>query len=184
MDTNIQSEPRPMHPFERAGLGKAPFRFVGLTSSDLLFGERILNRAEYERTGVALTTKPGGTCAYCGTYIVNMCNVVSADGRRFHVGTDCVAKVGDAKLSAPVDEAKRARIRARRVAKAAAEMRALEEAIAPDSMRARLAALPHPIKWRADKGETLLAWVEWMRAAGAAGRAKALKTVLAVGAAE
>lgn len=52
-----------IHPFERAGLGKAPFRYVGMVAQDLCYGQAILNRAEHEQTGVAVTTKPGGTCA-------------------------------------------------------------------------------------------------------------------------
>ena len=81
------------HPFTRAGLGQAPFRFVGVEVQDLCYGQAILNRDEYERTGIALTTAPGGSCAYCGTYIVNMFRVESADGHKFHVGSDCIAKI-------------------------------------------------------------------------------------------
>lgn len=95
------------HPFEAAGLGKAPFKFIGMEEQDLRYGKAILNRAEYEKTGIAIETKPGGTCAYCGQYILNMYNVRSADGRVFHVGSDCIEKTGDRKL---IDRAKAARL--------------------------------------------------------------------------
>lgn len=105
------------HPFERAGLGLAPFRFVGMVEQDKAYGEVILNRAEFQATGVAVTTKPGGSCAYCGTYIVNMYNVRSADGRTFHVGNDCVERVGDRKLVEAVKVAAAKLGRAKRVAR-------------------------------------------------------------------
>jgi hypothetical protein len=64
------------HVFERAGLGRAPFRFESIS-----------------RIGGA-----GGSCQYCSTHILWACHVVGADGRRFFVGTDCIAKCGDAGL--------------------------------------------------------------------------------------
>jgi len=121
-----------IHPFEARGLGQAPFRFVGMVEQDLCYGEAILNREEYQRTGIALTTKPGGSCAYCGTYIVNMYRVRSADGREFHVGCECVEKVAKAAagtaheretaaLLAPIRRAKNARAKALRTARGAAK---------------------------------------------------------------
>ena len=70
------------HKFESAGLGKAPFRFIG-----------------YEhKTYQAHPSAPvqvGGSCDYCGQGISNMYHVKSADGNRFKVGSDCIAKVDD-----------------------------------------------------------------------------------------
>jgi hypothetical protein len=130
-----------IHPFEAAGLGLAPFRFIGLEAQDLCYGEAILNRAEYERTGIAITTAPGGSCAYCGQYIVVMYRVRSSDGRTFHVGCDCVEKCAKAsagtdserdmaRLQSAVRAAKRARdreLRAGRKARRQAELAASAE---------------------------------------------------------
>lgn len=165
-----------LHPFERAGLGQAPFRYVGMAAQDLCYGQAILNRAEYEQTGIAVTTKPGGTCAYCGTYIVNMYNVRSADGREFHVGSDCVEKTGDAKLVSAVKREKRAADKAKRAAKAGNVTVELATFLVDDEARAKLAALPHPKL----PGLTMLDWSEWMvKRSGATGRAKLLKAVKA-----
>lgn len=68
------------HAFELAGLGKAPFRFVGMSEKTFKAGDQI---------------KAGGTCAYCSTGIRHCCHIVSADGKTFVVGTDCVNKTGD-----------------------------------------------------------------------------------------
>lgn len=166
------------HPFETAGLGQAPFRFVGMAKQDMLYGEVILNRAEYERTGIALTTKPGGTCAYCGTHIVNMYDIQSADGRRFHVGSDCVAKIADAALVSAVRRASLKADRVKRAAKAEAVLVELRTKLADEGARGQLASAPHP---RGFEGSTLLHWAErQLTHAGATGRAKALSAVRAV----
>lgn len=167
-----------VHAFERAGLGKAPFRFVGPEDQDLCYGERILNRAEYERTGIRCATKPGGSCAYCGTYIVVMCNVESADGRSFHVGTDCIEKVGTAGMRRVVNETMAKRRRAKAAGKRAKDRETLTALLADDSVRALLASKPHPSKWGADNGRTLLDWAEWMLSnGGGQAHAKAIKAV-------
>lgn len=68
------------HVFELAGLGVAPFRFVGMV-------EKVFKAGDQE--------KAGGTCAFCSTGIRYCCQVVSSDGKSFIVGTDCVNKTGD-----------------------------------------------------------------------------------------
>lgn len=163
-----------VHPFERAGLGKAPFRYVGMVAQDRCYGEAILNRAEYEKTGVAVTTKPGGSCAYCGTYIVNMYNIVSVDGHVFHVGSDCVEKTADRKLVDAMKAETRKAAKAKRAANAGAVTVELATFLVDDETRAKLATLPHP-KFA---GFTLLDWAEWMvKRSGATGRAKTLKAI-------
>lgn len=158
-----------LHPFELAGLGRAPFRFAGMVEQDLCHGERILNREEYQRTGIALTTRPGGSCAYCGTAIVNMFDVISADEKRFHVGSECIRKTGDAKLVKAATAAERAhqrRLKAARDARALANLPRLILAA-----RRQLRLTPHPRKWRAAQGGTMLEWAVWMvRNAGTRGR--------------
>jgi hypothetical protein len=62
-----------MHPFEKAGLGVAPFRWVGAFNRDY-------------------------NCEFCGTAIVINCRVQDANGKEFIVGSDCILRVGDAHL--------------------------------------------------------------------------------------
>lgn len=69
-----------MHPFERSGLGKAPFRCVGVTKN------------LFTIPGVPEATKPGSSCDHCGTSITYEYWIVGATGSRFKVGCDCVFK--------------------------------------------------------------------------------------------
>jgi hypothetical protein len=174
-----------LHPFERAGLGKAPFRFVGIESQDLAYGQVCLNREEFDRTGILLSTKPGGTCAYCGASILVMFNVESSDGQRFHVGCDCVEKCARAaagtdqerelaRLLRPIRDAKNARSRELRAAREAATKARLATTAADrhGALLARLdaAAAEHPAfgrmaaDLRAGKAANLtapqIAWLE------------------------
>lgn len=167
-----------LHPFERAGLGKAPFRFVGLV----------------EKTYVACQgapVQPGGTCAFCGTGIRYVCIVKSADGRAHDIGTDCVHKLEDERntndehareirrLADKVKAAQRKLAADKRAAKAAAVTANLEATLADEANRAALAALPHPSP-NAPPHASLLSWSEWMLAnAGAAGRARVAKAITA-----
>lgn len=90
-----------LHPFERAGLGKAPFSCVGVREN------------WFEMPGFG--RKPGGSCNYCGTGILNEYVIKSADGGEFVVGCDCVEKTGA--LVSGFREARIARIRERRALK-------------------------------------------------------------------
>lgn len=157
-----------IHPFEQRGLGKAPFRYVGVEVQDTCYGRVILNRKEYERTGIATTTAPGGSCAYCGTYIARMFNVESADGKRFHVGCDCIEKVhgDDPKLAAKVKSVNA------KLAKAAREAKVLEAEDWITENRTALATISHP-KF-ADR--TMIDYLNWMwENAGVAGKTKAYR---------
>ncbi len=97
------------HPFERAGLGLAPFRFVSMTES-----------VHHVCQGV---TQPGSSCDYCGTAIRYVCHIESADKRRFKVGTDCVLKLerSDNRLVSAVKRAQQVRDKERRDVKRAAQ---------------------------------------------------------------
>lgn len=69
------------HPFEKAGLGYAPFRCIGVRENAFEMPDH--------------TFKAGGCCDYCGTgirweYLIKGAN----DGRVFKVGCDCVEKTG------------------------------------------------------------------------------------------
>lgn len=68
------------HPFEKAGLGYAPFRCVGCREN------------WFEMPGFG--RKPGGTCDYCGTGILYEFVINDKNGKSFVVGCDCVAKTG------------------------------------------------------------------------------------------
>jgi hypothetical protein len=117
---------RPLHTFTKSGMGSAPFRFVGVASipSPSLAGE---NPTAYNNALQALprNLENGcGTCAHCGTGIMNIFIVRNAAGKLYGVGCDCIEKTGDkpmvrashlAKLEA--DRAKRAaRKEAKRIA--------------------------------------------------------------------
>jgi hypothetical protein len=88
MVTQSTQATRPLHVFEVAGLGKAPFEYVG--------------------SGIGRTS-----CDYCGTAIVNQFFVASADGKQFVVGCECIKKTDDANLVRPVSRALRDMSRAR-----------------------------------------------------------------------
>lgn len=167
-----------IHIFERAGLGKAPFKYVGMIEQDLCYGEVILNRADFEKTGVRVTTKPGGSCDYCGAYIVNMFKIVSSDGKTFKVGSDCVHKTGDAGLKKIVDAKVREMNAKRAAARDAQKIDAARAGLAREDVRAALSAKPHPMTWRAEKGETMLTMAEWyMTNAGTKGKLGIAKVV-------
>lgn len=80
--TSAHTEPTeaPTHPYERAGLGVAPFRVIGA-------GERLFQSCP------GAPVQAGGSCHYCGTGIRYAAVIQSADGRVFDVGMDCVRRV-------------------------------------------------------------------------------------------
>ena len=143
-----------VHVFERAGLGKAPFRFVGLTE------------AKYQ-AGPGAPIQPGSSCDYCGEAIMEVCHIRSADGRNFKVGNVCVGKTGDAGLrktvAAAIRERRNEATHRRQDEKIAAGAALLER----PGVREILAAEPHPYGTGADPrpfflSKTRLDWVEWM----------------------
>lgn len=99
-----------LHPFERAGLGKAPFRCVDVVQNwySACQGHR----------------QPGGSCDYCGTGIAYEFIISDATGNRFKVGSDCVAKThadvsGFDQAKAKLEREKRAAVnKSRREARA------------------------------------------------------------------
>ncbi len=160
-----------IHPFERAGLGKAPFRYTGMEDQNIQHGERVLGHVG----GCTMLTKKGGTCAYCGTYIVNMYNVTSSDGFRFHVGSECIRKVGDPKMVAEVESDekvfKKTQKKNRDKATIDAAKIALEKSVEMEN-------LPHPSPYLAKQGKTLADYCRWLFANGGnAGQLKASKIV-------
>ena len=164
MTTETQTE---VHPFEARGLGKAPFRYVGLQYQEISYGERVIGNVG----GCAMTTKPGGTCAYCHAYIVNMFNVESSDGNRFHVGCDCIKKVGDVKLAKQIAPALKKLKASRDAARIAAAKAALPG-------KTSLAGKPHPNAYAQANGKTLADYCEWLlKNGGTTGRLKAARII-------
>jgi hypothetical protein len=148
-----------MHCFEAAGLGKAPFRYLGMQHQEIGYGQRVIGSAG----GIPITTKPGGSCEYCGAYIVNMFTIESADGRRFVVGCECVRKTGDSGLIRLVDEDIKKAEREKRRAKKLAEVQSAKEYCEANLQTAsgKLSELPHPSPWLAQEGKTEFDYVKW-----------------------
>lgn len=156
------------HAFEAAGLGLAPFRLIGMESPRLnRDGQKIVG----EIRGVEVLTKCGGTCDFCGTAITNAYKIQSADGKRFHVGSDCVLKVdgksGD--MAREVRRLEKERKRERDAARIAAAM-----ALVDSGKADALLNEPHP----AYPERTMLGYVNWMlRNAGTSGKLRAARIV-------
>ena len=126
--------------------------------------------------------QPGGSCDHCSTGIYEHHHFVGADGARFKVGSDCVrsmivqiaADQRDAKIPASLRAAERAVKNARNAAArersaAKRERAAVARRDAKAAARALLearrdlaAAQPHPLAWRAERGDTLADWAQWM----------------------
>lgn len=157
------------HVFEIAGLGVAPFRFVGVETT----GDRAALNANRASEGLTFTTNLcGGSCDYCGQAISNVCWVLSSDGRRFKVGTDCLEKTGDARLHVLATSKLRAKKLDEKHAKDAARIAAAKTAL--PGVSEKLAALPHPII----KGRTALDYADFLfRAGGTTGQLRAAKMI-------
>jgi hypothetical protein len=81
-----------LHPFEKSGLGKAPFRFVGHT---VKIGPLQMLDKDGNWDGmswVGSEGQPMGVCDHCCQGIAICCEIVSSDGKRSVVGCDCVEK--------------------------------------------------------------------------------------------
>jgi len=127
------------HPFELAGLGRAPFRFVGLVSlpSPALAEQ---NPSAFANAMRDLPRGIGvGTCAFCGQAIVNNAIVQDATGKRFVVGCDCIRKISTGKLVSAMQAAINAekRAKARLARNAAHEARRAAAAALLDAERTR-----------------------------------------------
>lgn len=158
----------PIHRLEKAGLGLAPFRCVGY------------QKLVYVACQGA-PVKPGGTCDYCGQAIMHAFYILSKDGKRFKVGCDCVARVGDEGLLRACKNSPEYRkaVREREALKATTIYKELEILIA--ALEPKLRARPHPLGYVDRKtGEPLTHFdqVDWLFAnSGRSGR-KSLLTSL------
>lgn len=84
MSTAATSTP-PVHRFEAAGLGTAPFTLESF---------QVCKWQACQGAPI----QAGASCDYCGQAIMLVYVVRGADGRRFKVGCDCMLKTGDAGL--------------------------------------------------------------------------------------
>ena len=179
-------EPTTIHPFEKAGLGRAPFRLV--------FVEERRGPIRYvdPKTGIEMTCgspgQPMGSCAYCATGIATCCGILSADGKRFIVGSDCVRKTGQASLIENTEREVRKLKKATTAARIGRTRELLQDGNAEGAVaRDALAAMPHPNARLAELGKSELDYARWILGhAGAAGGTKIARKVekLLAGAAE
>jgi hypothetical protein len=159
-----------VHPFEQSGNGKAPFRYVGIVHQEIAYGEAVVGSVG----GCLMTTKPGGTCDYCGQYILNMFRVESADGNRFKVGCDCIAKVDE---TAPVRNVSQMRADIKRM-KAERDLARIIQARANMEHAHSLKSQPHPTAFMASNGKTLHDYAGWLFTnGGTAGKLRAARMV-------
>lgn len=106
------------HPWERMGLGKAPYRCVGMCQiPSVSLCEA--NPIAYE---IAMRALPHdfhvGSCHVCGAGLVYNYMILSADGHKFVVGCECVMKLGMSdKLTAEVRAEKAKLLKAQRAAR-------------------------------------------------------------------
>jgi hypothetical protein len=130
-----------IHVFEKAGLGKAPYRYLGCEKS-------------IYQACVGAPIQPASTCNYCGTAIMYKFWLESADGKKFWVGSDCIFKSGDAGLKHAIDAD---------VRKYQKEVRDSRTAALVDTFEAFLKAnptffaddkRPHPYAFYAAQGKT------------------------------
>jgi len=154
------------HPF--AHLGPAPYKYLGHTSESY----------QAVRGDPNCPIQPGGSCDHCATGIYEMFHFRAADGTRFKVGSSCVAKAGDARMTKAI-AADVAKHRREVVEARAADIIGRATAALPE-VRHILAAQPHPTHYSAAKGRTLADWADWMLAnAGRTGKTQAAKVILA-----
>lgn len=156
------------HVFEH--LGKPPYRFVG-------FDVR-----KYQACHGA-PIQCGAACDHCAAGIMDCYTFESADGRRFKVGSTCVEKSGDKGMYSQIKRQVNRVKTERRHEREAVKVQEIRTRLADELVRAKLAALPHPTAFRAEKGETLLSWADWMMAnAGNAGRLQVGRVIAKVAA--
>jgi hypothetical protein len=135
-----------MHPFEKSGLGKAPFRCVGFSRKiGPIRRIEVINGVGVE-VMIGAPGQPMGACQHCGQGIADCFEIRSADGKTFIVGSDCVGKTNgeycDPLLTQTFTRQKSALARMKRQEKAAADYRFIAEVLDRPDFRARLEAEP------------------------------------------
>lgn len=170
------------HPFERAGLGIAPFRCVRVE-----YRVGPIKYVDPRFPGVTCEVgspgQPMGCCDYCGQGIAECCVIRDANGTEFIVGNQCVWKA--AREHGKSTELERDRKRALRDARAERERTASAELtwrLANDNeLQVALHAVAHPMGFK-DRTTgaplTMLDWARWMmKRSGAAGRTRVRRAI-------
>lgn len=146
-----------VHQFELAGLGAAPYKFIGARENLFV-------------AFVGAPPKPGGSCDYCGQGIRWEYWLQAADGRKFKVGCDCIMKTNSSKalIVAVKTERQKREAEQRKARAAVADAKARERIAAAKAKLPEVAAAwreqPHPMAGQGGffAGKTLLDWAEWM----------------------
>lgn len=130
------------HPFART-LGAGPYRIVGF------FALILPSEANQGRNNFHMAPKDVscGTCAHCGTGIINNFIVQSGDGKKHAIGSDCIEKVGlphseMTKMQRIEKERQKKQRAERKVKKGGAARAELKQLI--ESQKQTLQSLPHP----------------------------------------
>lgn len=153
------------HPFERAGLGKPPYKYGGTEEKVFKAGPVI---------------KAGSSCDYCATAIRWCYWFTGSDGKRFKVGSDCALKAfkeaKDMRALRLIETEKSKHEKALRKARAEKN---IGEGIAwldQPEVKAVLGKLQHPQPYWAKEGKSYLDMVEWfLQNAGDSGQQKILR---------
>lgn len=138
------------HAFEIAGLGIAPFAFVGASENVITYPDG--------------TQQAGGSCDYCGTGIRLECHVRSADGKLSKVGCNCIEKVGDNGLLKAYKNSPEFRERQRKLKQEKFQAARAKVVKFVESNEESLKAKPHPLGFKDFKTQVpLTAWddVQW-----------------------
>ncbi len=161
------------HPFERAGLGVAPFRVVGVCEKRGPIRTVLASGVVSEVGGPG---QPMGTCSYCSQGIAICYAVRSADGKTFDVGSECVNRT-NTPIEPKVVRELNAKARDRRNAVADERVARTRELLAREDVRAALAAqAAGGDGWNASR--PMLERVEWLLAhAGRSGKVRACRLV-------
>lgn len=170
-----------VHPWEKVGLGRAPFRWLGVSHE---VGPKVISHEGGVTFSVGAPGQPMGSCAYCGQGIAEVHRIRSADGKEFTVGCDCVRRVNEPGSRVLTDAERAHRDLANKIARARARVKArisktqVSDLLADPRIRGLLEAQHSAYAWKAEQGGTALDDAEWVAShAGHSGRVKLIKQI-------
>jgi hypothetical protein len=165
-----------IHPFELAGLGKAPFRIIGVEEK---VGPLRYTTPDGIMVEVGAPGQPMGCCAFCGQGIKECWSIKSQDNKVFIVGCDCVRKTVDPRLISALDK-KKSKLRKEKADKKCLELvNSAEEELKNEAVRNSLSAQirSEAPSWANDR--SMLSYVEFLLSKGGrTGKTKAAKIIL------
>ncbi len=168
---NLSDNPEASHPFERAGLGAPPYRFLG--------AEHVTYQAV--KGDPNCPVQPGGSCDFCGLGIYDQYHFRSSNGKTFKVGCDCALKALKTAKDFPsqklVDRERRKLERNKRHAREELKIEALLAQWNQPEVQAWAKSTPSPNPWRAKEGDTYFDYVEY--AVSVSGNSGKLRNLLA-----